>query len=30
LEEKDFIPDTDVMHYAMTKTPNNSQWEFLV
>ena len=25
LEEKDFIPDTDVMHYAMTKTPNNSQ-----
>jgi ribosomal protein S18 acetylase RimI-like enzyme len=25
LEEKDFIPNTDVMHYAMTKTPNNSQ-----
>ena len=25
LAEKDFIPKTDVMHYAMTKTPENSQ-----
>jgi hypothetical protein len=24
VEEKDFIPNTDVMHYAMTKTPDNS------